>query len=698
MSTIFTKSKWIWRSGALEKPEFTVFYKKVTFDKKPRKLIARIACSTRYFFNISNGKKGNFVAWNGGISDSVADYYDEIDITKYCKKGENAFVFVCEYVPLENGGKMNASPAFIFEATMGDEVKLGSDASFECAHLNWIEPELRDKATSANSFWKYDATTQKTTEGLFSVNFASNMLAPAEEKGDYDENDLPLKKRPVPMFVFGKPVKAKATKTSTLDKNIYTVKFDAHKRVYPSFVLQSERGKEEVVFYGDYPELAQKYICNMNQSSFDFPFLSVTGDKLVIETPKSVKLKKASYRAVGYGETLQVNFKSDDEVLNSIFKKSASTLYACISDRFVSAYPKASCDFYDCIVAARDLMIGYKEGGVALVRKMINDVLSVSEKYGCLMEDPLGDPKENPLSGLLCISEFGFFAAYTDAYTDLDREIYDCVIKYLSRWQLSPEGLLVPRVESHNETDNFDETVSENTLYYSALKYAKELAGRLKETDTEFIDNTSEILRNAIISSFFNGKIFSSGKVCDDRANAFAVLAGLWNEENKDSIATFLASAQNASIYTECYIIEALCKLGRHRLASLRLKNRYYAISRFYSSSMPENFMLDGEQCCLHSAMPLYTLLSCFGGVKVSGGGKAVTLTPGLADLGYMDFTAMTPAGKIKGSYSRSEDKNVIIIDNDTKLDASVVLYNASGNMTRNIKLMKGKNKIIMED
>lgn len=698
MADIFSKSKWIWSDKSLSKPEFVIFYKKLNFEKRPKNLTARIACSTRYFFNISQSKKNKFVVRNGGMTSSVADYYDEIEVTKYFKKGENAMVFICESTPIEGGGALNNSPSFIFEIVSGDEVIAFSDKDCHCYRVENITAGDKEKFTFADSFYTYDATTEHPIAGMFSTAFASNIFTEALEKGDYDEEKLPLVKRVIPMFGFSlKPVKAKPVKTVTTDKFIYTVKFDSHKRVYPIFTLTATMGKEEVIFYGDDPNLNQKYICRKDAQTFAFPYFSVVGDRLVIETPKTVKLSKLWYISVGYGEPMQAAFVCDDGVLNSIFRKSASTLQACISDRFISSCAQGSFDFYDAAVAAKNLMIAYGEGGVALVRKMITDVLSVSEKEGTLVCSPLCAPYEDPFSGLLCISEFGFFAAYTDSYTDLDERIYNMVVSYLKKWQIGSDGLVRSRITELVESENFDSAVSENALYFSALRYARTIAERLGNTDTEFLDNSSDLLHCAIENKFFNGKVYSSGKVCDDRANAFIVLSGLALSEAKSSIATFLASAQNASIYTECYIIEALCKLGKQKLASIRLKNRYYSTSADESPSMPENFWLEGKKCCLHSAMPLFTLLSCFGGVYVSGGGKEVTVTPRLADLGYLKFTAVTPTGKIKGEYTRTEDKVVHTIDNDTKSEAMVVLHNTSGDITRTVKIGRGKNKIVLE-
>ncbi len=698
MANIFSEAKWIWRKNALDKPEFVIFRKKINFEKKPKKLTARIACSTRYFFNIGNKKKdGKFVVRNGGMTSNVADYYDQVDISKFVTKGENVFVFICEHTPVENGGALNASPKFIFEAVSSDKVVLSSDATFECAPVSWVE-FVKDSATFSDSFWQYDATLENSLDGLMSLHYASNIFSDAEEQGAYDESVLPLSLRPIPAFAFSeKPVKAKPVKTSTVDKNIYTVKFDEHKRVYPAFSFHSDRAKTEILFYGEHPEKNQKYIGKMNENHLAFPYFSVMGDRLVVETPKDIKLKKLTYHTLRFGEDMKAVFDCSDPVLNAIFKKSASTLSACISDRFVSVYSAPSSDFFDCVVAARDLMMAYGEGGVSLVRKQICDTLIQAEKSGMLKQDALYRPNEDPFSGLLCCSEFGFFAAYTDSYGDLDKRIYDCVVKYLANWKINNNGLVVSRIDAHVETDNFDVEVTENVLYYSCLRYAKELASRNGIEDTSFIDNSMNLIKNAIVGKFFNGSIFSSGKVCDDRANAFAVLTDLTPDGNKDVLAAFLSSAQNASIYTECYIIEALCKLGRHRLAAIRLKNRYYSIARNASPSMPENFWLEGEQCCLHSAMPIYTLLACFGGVTVKDGGKKVVITPAIADLDYMKFSAMTPDGKIKGDYYKDGEKTVLIIDNDTKLDAMVIVYNVSGDVNRTIKLMKGKNKIVME-
>ena len=55
-------------------------------------------------------------------------------------------------------------------------------------------------------------------------------------------------------------------------------------------------------------------------------------------------------------------------------------------------------------------------------------------------------------------------------------------------------------------------------------------------------------------------------KRCDDRANALAVLSGLAEKEQYDTITNVLLSTKNSSPYMEYYVLEALCKMGEYEL------------------------------------------------------------------------------------------------------------------------------------
>ena len=77
------KASWIWENAEIHADEYAKFYDRFSFNDAPVTL--EISCDTNYECYV-NGKLAAFGQYSDYPYDKV---FDRIDITPFCKKGEN---------------------------------------------------------------------------------------------------------------------------------------------------------------------------------------------------------------------------------------------------------------------------------------------------------------------------------------------------------------------------------------------------------------------------------------------------------------------------------------------------------------------------------------------------------------------------------------------------------------------------------
>ena len=81
------KANWIWTDKATSN-SYVAFRKKFVLSEEPTQAIATIACEGKYYLWLNE----KLAVYDGGVkggSTFYDSYYQDIDLTKYLKKGEN---------------------------------------------------------------------------------------------------------------------------------------------------------------------------------------------------------------------------------------------------------------------------------------------------------------------------------------------------------------------------------------------------------------------------------------------------------------------------------------------------------------------------------------------------------------------------------------------------------------------------------
>jgi hypothetical protein len=206
---------------------------------------------------------------------------------------------------------------------------------------------------------------------------------------------------------------------------------------------------------------------------------------------------------------------------------------------------------------------------------------------------------------------------------------YRAFVAYLKLFEME-NGLPKYRAGSWQWNDwgnKIDAELLQVGLYYYALNLTRQLAADLAITDDEaFLTERMDSMKAAWREAYTTPEGFRSAnsKNVDDRANAMLALSGLADESDYEQICAVLTSTCEASPFTEKYVLEALCVMGRVDLAVQRMLERYDPMLHDEWDTLWEQFN-DNVGTYNHgwSAAPLYILSKYVVGVRPTAPGFA---------------------------------------------------------------------------
>jgi len=161
----------------------------------------------------------------------------------------------------------------------------------------------------------------------------------------------------------------------------------------------------------------------------------------------------------------------------------------------------------------------------------------------------------------------------------------------------------------------------------------------------------------------------------DDRANALAVLSGLAQKEQYDTITNVLTTTKNSSPYMEYYVLEALCKMGEYEAARNRIKDRYEGMmSEDYSTLWEFWDSWRGTKNHAWSGGPLVIMSKHFAGITpIEAGYEKVKIEPQYTLYNSINCTVPSVKGLITLNYEKLDGNYVI--DLTLPQDIKAVLY-----------------------
>ncbi len=689
------KAKWIWdKENLTEENVWMCFNKKVILERKPGELIADISADSKYWLYIN----GETVVFEGSVKrgpNKNSGYYDCIDIAPFLKEGENSICALVWFWDNETSYSYCSSGqgGFLFEA-INEDIAIISDKS-----------------------WKVKRNTAYVDSPFYPPNYRlpeySIYFDARKDMGDWinEDYDFSLWENATEYAVGGEGAYGRLYPRGIPFLKDYGLKDYENSNIYENYTVKKVFGEKITV---DIPYNAQltpylkiiapegkkirittentlmgavstTYITKEGEQEFE-ALGWYNGEHITYKIPKGVTVVSLKYRETGYDSSFCGDFKCDDEFLNSLWQKSLRTLYVTMRDSFMDCPDRERAQWWGDVTSEMIMtMYSMDSNSYLLYQKGVEAMLSHVDDAKVLQTVvPIsGDYFELPVQQLAGIVGFLTYYEYTGDKAFIEK-VYDASLDYLKLWDIGEKNLVVHRGGSWDWADwgkKADMTAIENAWVYYALSATEEMAELLgKDNDISFITERKATIAKGY-KALWTEKGFKSKDVRkpDDRANALAVLSGLADKEQYDTITNVLTSTKNSSPYMEYYVLEALCKIGEYEVAKNRIKDRYEGMmSEDYSTLWEFWDSWRGTKNHAWSGGPLVIMSKHFAGITpLDAGYEKVKIEPQYALSDSLNCTVPSVKGLITLNYEKSSDD--YIIDLTLPQGMKAVLYVPAG-------------------
>lgn len=685
-------AKWIWDKESIgENNVWMCFDKRVNLEKKPEKLTAHISADSKYWLYIN----GETVVFEGSVKRGPkknSGYYDSIDIAPYLKDGENRICALVWYWDNETSYSYSGSGqgGFIFEA-IGENASIISDESWKAKRSSaYVNSELYPPNYRLPEYSIYfDA--REETEGWMNEAYDTSSWENATEyalggEGVYGS----LYPRGIPFLKdYGlKDYENSESYENYTVKNIFgkkiTVDVPYNAQLTPYLKVIAPAGKKirittENTLIG---AVSTTYITKEGEQEFE-ALGWFNGEHITYKIPKGVTVVSLKYRETGYDSAFCGDFKCDDEFMNSLWQKSLRTLYVTMRDNFMDCPDRERAQWWGDVTSEMIMtMYSMDSNSYLLYQKGVEAMLShVDETKVLQTVVPIsGDYFELPVQQLAGIVGFMTYYDYTGDKAFIEK-VYDASLGYLKLWEIGENNLVLHRSGSWDWPDwgkKADMTAIENAWVYYALSATEKMADILeKDEDLTFIHGRKDAIEKGYRALWTEDGFKSEDvKEPDDRANALAVLSGLAEEEQYDTVLSVLTSTENASPYMEYYVLEALCKMGEYEAAKERISHRYEdMVNEDYSTLWEFWNSWQGTMNHAWSGGPLVIMSKHFAGITPAEAGyEKVKIDPQYTLSDSLSCTVPSVRGLITLSYEKNDGEYAVdlIIPEDMNADLFV--------------------------
>ena len=670
------QAKWIWNKDDLEeKNTWTCFVKRVNVESVPQNLVAHISADSKYWLYIN----GQNVVFEGSVKRGEGfGYYDSINIAPYLKEGENAICALVWFWGSEKNYSYSSSGqgGFIFEAI--GETSILSDSSWKVkkngAYLDsaFNQPNYRLPEYSI----RYDAREEIgdwTSESFDSSSWESATEYAKGGEGVYGK----LYARGIPMlkdfglkdYENGKEYENHTVKKVGGEKITLDIPYNA--QFTPYLKIIAPKGKkitittENTFITG---AVSTTYVTKEGEQEFE-ALGWMNGEHVTYKIPKGVAIIALKYRETGYNSEFSGDFRCDDEFMNTLWQKSLRTLYVTMRDNFMDCPDRERAQWWgDATSEMIMTMYSMDTNSYLLYQKGVDAMLKhVGDDNVLQTVVPIsGDYFELPVQQLGGIVGFLTYYEYTGDKAFLER-VYPYALNYLKLWEMGENNLVKHREGSWDWPDwgkKADMTAIENAWVYYALSSVEEMANVLKKgEDLPFITSRKSAIYEGYKALWTEGGYKSKDvKKPDDRANALAVLSGLANEKQYDTILNVLTTTKNASPYMEYYVLEALCKMGKYQEATARIKERYEdMVEEDYSTLWEFWNSWQGTMNHAWSGGPLVIMSKHLAGITpLEAGYELVEIKPQYDLFGALNCTVPSVKGLITLKYENQYGNQMI--------------------------------------
>jgi len=630
------RSKWIWKSGFEGQDLYCDFYDEFN-----------CSCDGKVTLNIS--ADSNYALYINGVfaeSGQYADYphykiYDEIDVTKYCKKGVNHIA-----ITVWHYGKTSLC---YFP---------GRAALRYCVEIDGALVACSDEKTLCRESREYESGLCKQMTSQMGLSFHCDLTADdgwrmgalfGFEKAAVVDQELPLSKRPVKKLLFGEMVRCKILKSENNTHFLYDI--GCEEVGYLTLKLNSSAKQKLLITYGEHifdgcvrriigdRDFSVEVTVGEGENIYMNPYRRLGLRYIEVFASEPIEPEYITvtpvYYPVNKGEWLP-----EDELDRRIYEVCVRTLELCMHEHYEDC-PWREQALY-CMDSRNQMLCGYYCFEEYEFARASLKLMSMDDRYDGLLSLCFPAGNYGTAKGLSIPSfSLHYFTQmreyiYYSGDTTLAREAYPKLLNVMKVFTDRIEGGLVKSFTGREHWNFYewnvglkghlgtsDEEAFEaalNCLFIIALRNMAAIAKSIGEKD-EFSHLIPEV-RSGVRRKFFNAEtgLFynrEDEESVSELVNSLAVLADVSDREESEGIAESLASDASpltpVTLSMLCFKYDALLKVGGEKYKSYILDDirKKYKImldagaTTFWETEVA-NKSPAGSLCHGWSALPIY--------------------------------------------------------------------------------------------
>ncbi len=645
-------------------------------------------------------------------------YYDEVDLTKHLKEGQNTIaILVWYWGDTSISHNSSGQGALLFQAKMGDHYLISDETWKVFRHPAYLQDKLRPNGRLIEYNVYYDATL--ASENWYTQDFDDETWANSTVLGTAGTQPWgELIERNIPQFKdFGLKEyenMAQYKDYTTKKKETLELKIPYNAQFTPYLKINAPAGKKITIktdFYENINGDSVKctYLTKTGEQEFESPAW-MNGENVYYEIPAGVKILSLGYRESGYDTEMTGKFESDDAFFNKIWQMGNRTLYVNMRDSYMDCPNRERAQWMgDMTLEMLEAMYGLDTSAYDLYEKGIRTTIGwIQNEHVFLTVVP--DSEEGvlhlPLQALAGVHSMYQYYQYTGKREFLEY-VYPYVKNYLNLWYVREDSGLVDNSNMYyiwewgDSSGNVDYEALENAWYYLTLSEVSKMADILgyEEDKQEFGNRLQNLKQNYQKLWTEEGYKTPNAEKIDERTNALAVISGLADSDKYDTITNILTTSYDSTPYMEKYILEALCQMNKIEEAGERIKYRYDEMVNGPEScsTLWENW--DASVNTKNHAWaggPMIVLSQYFAGIEpLEAGYNVISIKPQFGKLSKIKSQVTTIKGDIKLEAQRKENAISIKMEVPAKTRIAVPKISEKSNIMLNGKVIfkSGKPK-----
>jgi len=630
------RSQWIWPVAEAAADSYGEFTDTFCYEGGPVEL--RLSADSNYAVYL-NGK------WvDSGQYPDFPHYkvYDRLDVTPYCREGENRLAIIVWYYGVANMSYFPGRAALRYEVWQGERLTAYSAAATRSRMSRAYENGRKKDITFQLGFsFHYDLTKEDTWLTGGGDGFGDSVVV---------EQDLPMYERPIPKCVIGEPIPTTCVKRDEEGRH-YLLDLGAESVGFLTLRLTSSCVQTLTICYGEHivDGGVRRFIdardfsvlCTVaaGENTYTNPFRRFGLRYLEIFSEEPINLDVATVLSVEYPIDHRVKRRFDDPLRQRIYDVSVRTLELCMHDHYEDT-PWREQGLY-AMDSRNQMLCGYYAFEEYTFPRASLLLMSKDERPDGLLCTcaPCGIDLALPSFALYYITEVYEYACYAGD-TTLVKEVYPKLYSIINTFLAHMKDGLVPTWpgEEHfnfyewsdgldglgHDADYVTVDTCLNCLFVMALErmhaLAKVVFGYEESTYLALADKVRQKVREQLFCAA-DGAYRNS--VDDPRyselANALAILSGVAEGDSARVIAARLADPDSGwtptTLSMVCFKYDAMLQVDKETYAPYVLADidRKYkrmldaGASSFWETEEGESaFDNAGSLCHAWSAMPVY--------------------------------------------------------------------------------------------